>query len=75
MGRKMAYECLNKLFKVVDGLIGERVKPRSSDPPTGGWKHSAFSGVSSAIEVQRGLKARNVVVGVNHPIIPFAKDL
>ena len=64
-----------ELFKVVDGLIGEQVKPYFGDPPKGGREHLALCSIDSFIKVKRGLEARDVVVEVGHPLIPLARNL
>ena len=70
----MTYECSVELLEAIDGLVGEEVEPCSGEASKGGREHAAFGDVDSTIKIQGGLEARDVIMGVCHPVIPFLKD-
>ena len=69
----MTHECLVKLLEVVDGLVKERVEPCPGEAFKSGREHEAFGDVGSTVKIQRGLEARDVVIGVDRLAIPFPR--
>ena len=40
----------------------------------GGQEHSALGGIDRAVDVQKSLETKDMIIGVGCPIIPLARD-
>ena len=63
-----------ELLEAIDRLVGEGVEPCPNEASKGDREHVAFDSVGSTVKIQRGLEARDMVMKVDHLVVPFSKD-
>ena len=71
----MTHEFSVQLLESVYGLVGKRVETCSGKSFEGSREHVAFGGVSCIVEIQRGLEAKHVIIGVSQLVIPLLRDI
>ena len=71
----MTYEYPVLLLEAVYGLVRKRVKPCSSESPNGSREHTTLGGISCIVEIQKGVRVKDMIMRVGQLVIPLLRDL